>query len=390
VSPRPRARGFALPGGLVQNGPALPETRPLPALPSPSEAPGITGSVGEERPVVSVEAARDSNALARGASPPLGRARRAFLLFMVQGVPLVGLGYGVSLFLREGIRALDVGLLVGMYLLTMTGIELGFHRYFSHRTFETTRPIRALLLILGSMAGQGSALLWSAVHRWHHAHTDIPGDLHSPTLGRSGVWQRVRGFLWAQFAWYLDVPAVARFSRFLERHRASPETALAETEDAQEYRLARTMPDLLRDAWIVRLNQRYGLWVLLGLALPAVVGGLATGSWEGAWRGLVWGGFVRFSLVQQFSFAINSVTHTIGTRPIETRDDSRNNVVMAVMTLGAGWHNNHHAFPGSAYTDFRWWQVDLSGLMIRLLVKLGWAWDVRRPSPEAIAARTRQ
>jgi stearoyl-CoA desaturase (Delta-9 desaturase) len=342
-----------------------------------------------ERPATRVGAAHGSNTLARGASPPLGRARRAFLLFMVQGVPLIGLGYGVWLFLHEGIRALDVGLLVGMYLLTMTGIELGFHRYFSHRTFETTRPIRALLLILGSMAGQGSALLWSAVHRWHHAHTDTPGDLHSPTLGRSGVWQRVRGFLWAQFLWYLDVPAVARFSRFLERHRASPETALEATRDEQEYRLARTMPDLLEDAWLVRLNQRYGLWILLGFALPAVVGGLAAGSWEGAWRGLVWGGFVRFSLVQQFSFAINSVTHTIGTRPIETRDDSRNNAVMAVMTLGAGWHNNHHAFPGSAFTDFRWWQVDLSGWMIRLMARLGWAWDVRRPSPEAIAARSR-
>ncbi|HYI02904.1 acyl-CoA desaturase [Hyalangium sp.] len=328
------------------------------------------------------------------AEPPpsserLSRARRAFLLFMVQGLPLLGLGFGVWLFLREGIRALDVGLLVGMYLLTMTGIELGFHRYFSHRTFETTRPVRALLLILGSMAGQGSALLWSAIHRWHHAHTDVPGDLHSPTLGRQGGWQRVRGFFWAQFLWYLDSPAVVRFGRFLGRHHAAPEAALASPEDTQEYRLVRTMPDLLRDAWLVRLNQRYGLWVMLGFALPAVVGGLATGSWEGAWRGLVWGGFVRFSLVQQASFAINSVTHTMGTQPLASRDDSRNNAVMAVLTLGGGWHNNHHTFPGSAFTDFRWWQVDLTGLVIRLLARLGWAWDVRKPSPDAIAARVR-
>jgi stearoyl-CoA desaturase (delta-9 desaturase) len=308
---------------------------------------------------------------------------------MVQGLPLLGLGYGVWLFLREGIRALDVGLLVGMYLLTMTGIELGFHRYFSHRTFETTRPVRALLLILGSMAGQGSALLWSAIHRWHHAHTDVPGDLHSPTLGRQGGWQRVRGFFWAQFLWYLDSPAVVRFGRFLGSHHAAPEAALASPEDTQEHRLVRTMPDLLRDAWLVRLNQRYGLWVVLGMALPAVVGGLATGSWEGAWRGLVWGGFVRFSLVQQASFAINSVTHTMGTQPLASRDDSRNNAVMAMLTLGGGWHNNHHTFPGSAFTDFRWWQVDLTGLMIRLLARLGWAWDVRKPSPEAIAARMR-
>ncbi len=322
--------------------------------------------------------------------PPLRGARRAFLLFMVQGLPLLGLGYGVWLFLREGIRALDVGLLVAMYLLTMTGVELGLHRYFAHRSFETTRPLRALLLILGCMAGQGSALLWSAVHRWHHAHTDVPGDLHSPVLGRQGVVQRVRGFLWAQFLWYLDSPAILGFNRFLKRYLAAPPETRATEEDAsQAHRFVRILPDLLREEWLVRLDQRYGLWILLGFALPAAVGGLVTGSWEGAWRGLVWGGFVRFSLVQQASFAINTVTHTIGTRPLMTRDDSRNNVVMAVLTLGAGWHNNHHAFPGSAFTDFRWWQVDLSGLVIRLLMRLGWAWDVRTASPEAIAARVR-
>ncbi len=353
-----QARGFASGHRLVHDGPALAETPPSPPI-------------------------------SRTSNDQLSGARRAFLLFMVQGVPALGLGYGLWLFLREGIRGLDVGLLVGMYLLTMTGVELGLHRYFAHRTFETTRPIRALLLILGSMAGQGSALLWSGVHRWHHAHTDVPGDLHSPTLGRHGVWQRVRGFFWSQFLWYLDSPAVARFHRALKRHGTAPEAMLTSSEDLQEIRLARTMPDLLRDEGLVRLNQRYGLWVLLGFALPAVVGGLATGSWDGAWRGLVWGGFVRFSLVQQASFAINSVTHTIGTQPLASRDDSRNNVVMAVLTLGAGWHNNHHTFPGSAFTDFRWWQVDLSGLMIRALERLGWAWDVRRPSPEAIAARVR-
>ncbi|MCP3138224.1 acyl-CoA desaturase [Pyxidicoccus xibeiensis] len=343
--------------------PALSETPS--ALPSPEARPG-------------------------GATPPLRGARRALVLFVLQGLPLLGLGHGLWRLHHTGISGLEVGLLVGMYLLTMTGVELGFHRYFSHRTFETTRPLRAGLLVLGSMAGQGSALLWSGVHRWHHAHTDVPGDLHSPTLGRQGAWQRVRGFFWSQFLWYLDAPAIARFGRFLDAHRASPETLLASAEDSQESRLARTLPDLLRDAWLVRLNQRYGLWVLLGFALPAAVGGLATGTWDGALGGLVWGGFVRFFLVQQVTFAINSVTHTVGTRPLETRDDSRNNAVMAVLTLGAGWHNNHHAFPGSAFTGLRWWQVDPLGLLLRLLARLGWVWDVRAPSPEAIAARLRR
>ncbi len=317
----------------------------------------------------------------------LSGARRLLVFFIIQGVPLLGFCAGVWLFLREGLSGWNLGLLVGMYLLTMTGVEVGFHRYFAHRTFETTRPLRALFLILGSMAGQGSALLWSAVHRTHHAHTDQPGDPHSPVLGRHGAWDRLRGFFWSQFLWYLDVPAIPRFGRLLDRYRASPADLLASKEQDQGHRFARTLPDLLRDEPLVRLNQRYGLWVLLGFALPTLVGGLATQSWAGALRGLVWGGFVRYYLVQQVSFAINSVGHTVGVQPPGSRDSSRNNVVMALLTLGAGWHHNHHAFPGSARVDFHWWQVDLGGLLLRLLARLGLVWDLHAPSPEALAAR---
>ena len=290
--------------------------------------------------------------------------------------------------LREGVSALDLGLLVSMYLLTMTGIELGFHRYYAHRTFETTRPLRALLLILGSMAGQGSALLWSGIHRWHHAHTDVPGDLHSPTLGRHGAWQRVRGFLWAQFLWYLDSPAVLNFRRFLERHRHAPESALASTEDSQESRLARVLPDLCA----TKAAPAQPALRALGAAGPGasyrggragdgLVGGRVAGAGVGRLRPLLAGaaGLLRHQLGDAHG----------GHPARSTRDGSRNNAVMAVLTLGAGWHNNHHAFPGSAFTDFRWWQVDASGLMIRLLARLGWAWDVRKPSAEALAARAR-
>ncbi|MGZ3460912.1 MAG: acyl-CoA desaturase, partial [Archangium sp.] len=311
------------------------------ALPAPPEAPSST----ELYPLPSPEPAE--------AQERLSATRRAGVLFVVQGLPLLGFCAGGWLWLREGLRAWDVGLLVGMYLLTMTGIEVGFHRYFAHRTFETTRPLRALLLILGSMAGQGSALLWSAVHRTHHAHTDQPGDPHSPVLGRQGAWGKLRGFFWAQFLWYLDVPAIPRFGRLLDRYRASPADLLASAERDQAHRFARTLPDLLRDEPLVRLNQRYGTWVLLGFALPTVVGGLVTHSWAGALRGLVWGGLVRYYLVQQITFAINSVGHTVGIHSLSSRDFSRNNVVMAVLTLGSGWHNNHHAFPGSARLDFR-------------------------------------
>ncbi|MCY1076127.1 acyl-CoA desaturase [Archangium lansingense] len=352
----------------------------LPSLPDAPSAHGPTSAPAESPLALSSEPA--------GTPERLSGPRRALVLFVVQGLPLLGFCAGVWLFLREGLSGLDLGLLVGMYLLTMIGIEVGFHRYFAHRTFETTRPLRALFLILGSMAGQGSALLWSAVHRVHHANTDQPGDPHSPLLGRRGAWDGLCGFFWAQFLWYLDVPAIGRFGRLVERHRASPADLLASTEDDQAHRFARTLPDLLRDEPLVRLNQRYGTWVLLGFALPTLVGGLVTGSWAGALRGLVWGGLVRYYVVQQVTFAINSVGHTVGSRSLNSRDDSRNNVVMALLTLGAGWHNNHHAFPGSARVDFRWWQVDLGGLLLRLLARLGLAWDLRVPSPEALAARS--
>ncbi|WNG59755.1 acyl-CoA desaturase [Archangium gephyra] len=347
------------PGGLDDDGGTVPRRLPLSALPSLSPAPTPTTSEPTQT------------------SEQLSGARRALVLFVVQGIPLLGFCAGVWLFLREGISGWDLGLLVGMYLLTMVGIEVGFHRYFAHRTFETTRPLRALFLILGSMAGQGSALLWSAVHRTHHAHTDQPGDPHSPLLG---------GFFWAQFLWYLEMPAIGRFGRLLDRYRAAPAGLLASREDDQAHRIARTLPDLLRDEPLVRLNQRYGTWVLLGFALPTLAGGLVTGTWAGALRGLVWGGLVRHFLVQQVTFAVNSVGHTVGVHSMNSRDTSRNNVVMALLTLGSGWHNNHHAFPGSARVDFRWWQVDLGGLLLRLLARLGLVWDLREPSPDALLA----
>jgi stearoyl-CoA desaturase (Delta-9 desaturase) len=313
--------------------------------------------------------------------------QRLVMLLVVQGLPLLGFCAGVWLFLHEGIHIRDLGLLVGLYLLTMMGIEVGFHRYFAHRTFETGRFLRTVFLILGSMAGQGSALLWSAVHRTHHANSDQPGDPHSPVQGRHGAWSQLRGLFWSQFLWFLDLPGLGRFGKLLERHLASPADLLSSTDPAQEYRFARFLPDHLRDTPLVRLNRHYFVWVLVGFALPALLSGLGAGSTAGALRGLIWGGFVRYYLVQQAVYAVNSVGHRVGTRSMTRRDHSRNNAVMAVLTLGSGWHNNHHAFPGSARVDFQWWQVDPSGLLIRLLERMGLVWDVRVPSVRAIAAR---
>lgn len=249
-----------------------------------------------------------------------------------------------------------MGLLIAMYSLTTFGIGIGYHRLLSHRSFQTSAPIRALFAILGSMAGQGPPLFWAAVHRRHHKYSDQPGDPHSPNLHGGGVWGVLRGFWHAHTGW-LFVHEITDWGRWI--------------------------PDLLQDRLLFRINRLYFLWMLLGLAIPATIGGLLSGTWRGAGLGMLWGGLVRMFLLHHSTWGINSVTHLWGTRPYKSNDYSRNNALVALMTYGEGWHNNHHAFPHSALHGLRWWQVDISGLVIRTLQACGLAWDVKRPSPAA-------
>jgi stearoyl-CoA desaturase (delta-9 desaturase) len=148
--------------------------------------------------------------------------------------------------------------------------------------------------------------------------------------------------------------------------------------------------DLYQDRAIARVNQLYLSWVFLGLLIPFVLGGVLTRSWVGALTGLLWGGLVRLFLTYHFVNAIDSVTHIFGSRPFETRDESTNNVWMVLPTMGEGWHNNHHAFPGSAMFGLHWWQFDPGGLLIRGLEKLRLAWSVQVPAPDAVAERARR
>jgi stearoyl-CoA desaturase (delta-9 desaturase) len=145
--------------------------------------------------------------------------------------------------------------------------------------------------------------------------------------------------------------------------------------------------DLLRDPTIAKINQFYPLWIILGLAIPAAIGGLATQTWIGAVQGFLWGGLVRVFLVHHMVWAVNSFAHVYGDRPFESDDCSTNNVWLALPSIGGAWHNNHHAFPYTARNSFEWWQIDLGSWFIRLLESCGCVWDVRMPTPEAIAAK---
>jgi len=135
------------------------------------------------------------------------------------------------------------------------------------------------------------------------------------------------------------------------------------------------------------MNRTFPVWVVLGLVIPAALGGLLTLSWMGVLLGFIWGGLVRMLLVHHVTWSINSVCHIWGTRPFRSHDESRNNPIFGVLAMGEGWHNNHHAFPTSARHGLRWWQVDVSYMIIRAMAMIGLASDVRTPTPDRIAAK---
>ncbi|MEM6610978.1 MAG: acyl-CoA desaturase [Cyanobacteria bacterium P01_C01_bin.72] len=275
-------------------------------------------------------------------------------------IPIFGLLIAIAQVWFFGIGTMEIGLLVGMYALIYVGITVGFHRQFSHCSFKTNTPIRVILAVLGSMAAQGSVTYWVANHRRHHQYSDLPGDPHSPHLHGDGLAGHLRGLWHAQIGWMFA-------------HEFTNPLLFAK--------------NLLRDPIISRINRLYLWWIFLGLAIPAVIGGLLTHNLAGFLSGFLWGGLVRIFLGGQFTFFINSINHLYGSRPFNTREQSTNNIWIALPTLGEAWHNNHHAFPNSAKFGLQWWQIDLGYWVIRALEILGLAWDVQAPTARLIEAK---
>ena len=264
--------------------------------------------------------------------------------------------------LDRPVSVLDLGLFAGFFLAIGLGVTVGFHRHFTHRAFEATPTTRAALAILGCMAAQGPVVFWVALHRLHHEFSDRPGDPHSPNLAGSPAFQRIKGLLHAYIGWTVrhPVPNANYYAR-----------------------------DLLADRRLMWINRRYYAWIALGLALPAALSGLIAQSALGAVEGLVWGGLIRLFAVHNIIWWITSLAHAAGRRDYLSGDRSTNNIWIALPTLGEGWHNNHHGFPRAAVLSFEWWQIDISGLVIRLLERCGLAWDVYAPTAAARAARRR-
>jgi stearoyl-CoA desaturase (delta-9 desaturase) len=255
----------------------------------------------------------------------------------------------------------DLVILLVFYLLTGIGITVGFHRLFTHRAFQTYRPIQYAFAVLGTMALQGSVITWVADHRKHHAHTDEEGDPHSPHLAGDGVKGAIKGLYYAHMGWLFQEVGEA---------------------DKQKY-----APDLVEDPAMAQINRFYLAWIATSMALPGLAGYLITGTFFGAFTGFLWGGLVRIFLLHHVTWSINSVCHFFGRRRFETDDYSTNVYWLSLLSFGESWHHNHHAFPRSAFHGLRGWELDPGGWIIRALERTGLAWDVVKITPERQQAR---
>ena len=255
----------------------------------------------------------------------------------------------------SGFGLIDLAIFAGMYLACGLGITIGFHRYFTHKSFDCPRWVKIMLGVTGSMAVQGDLLWWCAVHRKHHQHSDSHEDPHSPHVGRGG---RMRRFLYSHFGWLFRI----------------------EDPDKSRY-----VPDLMADPDLRMISRLFPLWVFISMAIPTILGGLLAGSWFGALTGFLWGGLVRVFFEHHVTWSVNSVCHIWGQQPYDSHDHSRNNALVGVLALGEGWHNNHHAFPTSARHGLAWWQFDASWLVIRLMSCVGMARNLKTPSRDRLA-----
>jgi stearoyl-CoA desaturase (delta-9 desaturase) len=255
----------------------------------------------------------------------------------------------------------DLFILLGFYLLTGMGITVGFHRLFTHRSFQTYRPIQYAFAVLGTMALQGSVITWVADHRKHHAHTDEEGDPHSPHLSGGGVRGAVQGLYYAHMGWLF--------------------------QQVGEADKAKYAPDLVDDPGMNRINRFYLWWIAASMALPGLLGLLITGTFFGAFTGVLWGGLVRIFLLHHVTWSINSVCHFFGRRRFATDDYSTNVFWLSLLSFGESWHHNHHAFPRSAFHGLRGWELDPGGWIIRGLKRTRLAWDVVEITPERQQAR---
>lgn len=244
-----------------------------------------------------------------------------------------------------------LALFVALYSIRVFGLTAGYHRYFAHRGYKTGRVFQFLIGCMGASALQRGPIWWAGHHRSHHKHSDTDQDVHSPVTG--SVW-------WSHIGWVLS-----------NQFGNTPWEQMRDWEKYPEIR------------WLNRWDLAPGI-----LVAPFCFGvGYLAGGWEYALSALVWGFFVSTVAVYHVTFMVNSVCHLFGSRRYATADESRNNWLVGLLTFGEGWHNNHHHYPSAARQGFKWWELDISYGILKALSWVGVVWDLRQPTPRALATR---
>lgn len=256
--------------------------------------------------------------------------------------PFIAVIWAIFTLWGSWVTGLDIALVLIFWTIAGIGVTLGFHRMLSHRAFEARAPLRLVLLIAAATSIQGRPSDWAATHIRHHARADLEGDPHSP----------LEGFIHAHFGWLLR-DRMVREGPVWERLHADPVTRF--------------------------VDNTWGYWVLATILAPAAIGFAVTGTFMGALTAFIWGTGVRIFIVHHLTWAVNSLGHVFGTRPNDTEDKSRNNGVLALVTWGEGWHNNHHAEPRSPFMARKWWQVDIGAYFLWAFRGMGLVKSFWRP-----------
>ena len=261
-------------------------------------------------------------------------------------LPFIGMHLMCAGVIWVGVSSTALLVAAALYVLRLVAITGFYHRYFSHRTFRTSRALQFVFAVLGTMAVQRGPLWWAAHHRHHHAHADEADDSHSPAQ---------HGFWWSHVGWFMN--------------RSNFRTRSEMIRDLMRY------PEL-------RFLDRFDIVPPIALAALLFFGGNALAQaypqldTSGA-QLLIWGFFISTVLLHHVTFTVNSLAHRFGRRRYATSDDSRNNWWIALLTFGEGWHNNHHHFPGSVRQGFYWWEIDLTYYLLRAMAACGLIWDLK-------------
>ena len=261
-------------------------------------------------------------------------------------LPFIGMHLMCAGVIWVGVSRTALLVAAALYVLRLVAITGFYHRYFSHKTFRTSRVVQFVFAVLGTMAVQRGPLWWAAHHRHHHAHADEENDSHSPAQ---------HGFWWSHVGWFMN--------------RSNFRTRSELIQDLMRY------PEL-------RFLDRFDIVPPIALAALLFFGGNALAQaypqldTSGA-QLLIWGFFISTVLLHHVTFTVNSLAHRFGRRRYATSDDSRNNWWIALLTFGEGWHNNHHHFPGSVRQGFYWWEIDLTYYLLRAMAACGLIWDLK-------------